>query len=210
MTKATDRRTAATRAALIECAEMLFAEHGVDGVSLRQIATASGSANTNVVAYHFGSKEALVEAVIHHRLPGFEQRRAELAAAAPEGDLVALCDALWRPFLEQVNAAGRHSYAGFLAGLMRSNQLAVRAAMSGNYPVTQALFDRIAATQPHVLARRLASRVSLLTMLIASALQLSDENALSATDAEAQFADTVAMAAAALAAPFLQPESPTS
>ncbi len=45
-----DPRRAATRAAITETAETLFAEHGIDGVSLRQIGTAVGSANTSGVA----------------------------------------------------------------------------------------------------------------------------------------------------------------
>ena len=55
-----DPRREATRVALIEAAESLIAEAGVEGTSTRQIGAAIGSHNTNVVAYHFGSKEALL------------------------------------------------------------------------------------------------------------------------------------------------------
>lgn len=201
MSKATDRRTAATRAALIESAETLFARHGVDGISLRQIATASGSANTNVVAYHFGSKQALVEAVIHHRLPAIEARRAELLAALPQETPAALCDVLWRPFLEQTDEEGRHTYAAFLAGLFRSNQLAVRAAMSGDFPVTQALLDRIGSALPKGSAELMIQRLAVVTLLVTGVLQVIDENRLGPLEADARFADAIAMSAAALCAP---------
>ena len=56
-----DPRREATARALIEAAESLFGQAGVDGVSTRQIGAAIGSANTNVVAYHFGAKDALIE-----------------------------------------------------------------------------------------------------------------------------------------------------
>ena len=44
----------------------LFAERGVDGVSMRQIAEAAGQKNHGAVGYHFGSKEALVRAIVVH------------------------------------------------------------------------------------------------------------------------------------------------
>jgi len=52
-----------TPAALIDAARELFARHGYDGASLRAI-TGRAGANLGAVTYHFGSKEALYEAVI--------------------------------------------------------------------------------------------------------------------------------------------------
>ena len=200
----TDKRTAATRLALIESAEHLFAQHGVEGISLRQIAADAGCANTNAVAYHFGSKEALVEAVLRHRVPGLEAQRGELLATLDQPSLLALCNVLWRPFLEQVDRAGRHSYAAFLAGLFRSGALPMRAAMSSDYPVTDAVLDGIAARLPPASAERMMERLPLVTLLIAGALKQIDEAARTTSDAEALFADAVAMTAAALAAPPIE------
>ena len=42
----------------------LFAERGVDGVTVREIAAASGQKNHAAVSYHFGSKEALIRELI--------------------------------------------------------------------------------------------------------------------------------------------------
>lgn len=47
-----------TKRALIEAAGELFAEHGLDGTSIRAIAE-KGSANIAAINYHFGSKENL-------------------------------------------------------------------------------------------------------------------------------------------------------
>ena len=44
----------------------LFAEHGVDAVSVRDITQAAGQRNHAAIGYHFGSKEELVRAVIVH------------------------------------------------------------------------------------------------------------------------------------------------
>jgi len=56
-----------TKTRLLDTAEHLFAENGYHGTSLRMITTAA-EANLAAVNYHFGSKEALIEAVIERRL----------------------------------------------------------------------------------------------------------------------------------------------
>lgn len=55
-----------TREAIVLAALALFAKHGIDGVSLRQIVTAAGQSNPSAVHYHFRSKEGLVDAVLDH------------------------------------------------------------------------------------------------------------------------------------------------
>ena len=50
-------------------AERLFALHGIDGVSLRQIAAEAGSANNSAVHYHFGSKTGLIAAIFRTGSP---------------------------------------------------------------------------------------------------------------------------------------------
>lgn len=64
-------RRSDTRRQLILAAERLFAERGIEGVSLREINLAANQRNTSAAHYHFGSKEALIDAI-------FEFRRAEM------------------------------------------------------------------------------------------------------------------------------------
>jgi hypothetical protein len=52
----TNAAGAVTRRRIIDVAERLFADRGIDGVPLKQIATAAGQANVNAIQYHFGSK----------------------------------------------------------------------------------------------------------------------------------------------------------
>ena len=52
-----------TRSRLVESAERLFAERGVGSVSIREVNRDAGQA-PSAVHYHFGSKEALLKAVL--------------------------------------------------------------------------------------------------------------------------------------------------
>jgi AcrR family transcriptional regulator len=72
-----------TRERLMAVAEKLFARDGYEAVSIRSINAAAG-ANPAAVHYHFGSKEALVLAILERRMDAMDQwrwaRRDELAA----------------------------------------------------------------------------------------------------------------------------------
>lgn len=69
-----------TRVLLMETAERLFAVHGVEGVTLREIQLEAGQSNSSVIAYHFGSKTGLVQALIRHRHVELDERRVEVLA----------------------------------------------------------------------------------------------------------------------------------
>lgn len=56
-----------TRTRILDAAEALFMAHGLEATTLRQI-TAVAKANLAAVNYHFGSKDALIEAVFRRRI----------------------------------------------------------------------------------------------------------------------------------------------
>jgi AcrR family transcriptional regulator len=58
-------------------ARRLFAKHGVDGVTLREIVKASGQKNHGSVSYYFGTKEALVRELILQGAIVIDSRRNE-------------------------------------------------------------------------------------------------------------------------------------
>jgi AcrR family transcriptional regulator len=60
------RAGADTRDKTLNAAERLFADHGYDGTSLRDISEASGL-HITLTSYHFGTKERLFEEVIRRR-----------------------------------------------------------------------------------------------------------------------------------------------
>jgi AcrR family transcriptional regulator len=56
-----------TRTRILDAAEELFMLHGFEGTSMRSL-TARAEVNLAAVNYHFGSKDALIEAVFRRRL----------------------------------------------------------------------------------------------------------------------------------------------
>ena len=60
------------REKLILSAISLYAQKGIDGVSLREIGVSSGAKNSGVMQYHFGSKlgllSAIMEKIVQHLL----------------------------------------------------------------------------------------------------------------------------------------------
>ena len=60
------------KARLVQVAMKLFAEHGFDGVSVRDIA-AAGSVSVGLINHHFQSKEGLREAVDQHFMAQFTE-----------------------------------------------------------------------------------------------------------------------------------------
>lgn len=107
-----------TKEALVTTAERLFALHGIDGVSLRQIAAAAGIGNNSAVRYHFGSKDGLMKAILLHRLPSLIQRRKLLALRMPPRELRAAVEAHLLPLIEQAEDESSY-YTMFLEQLMR-------------------------------------------------------------------------------------------
>ena len=75
-----------TRTRILDAAEELFMQHGFEGTSMRLL-TAKAGVNLAAVNYHFGSKDALIEAVFRRRLDPMNAARiatlekAELDAA---------------------------------------------------------------------------------------------------------------------------------
>ncbi len=63
-----------TRTRILDVGERLFVKHGYDGTSLRMI-TGEAQVNLAAVNYHFGGKEALMEAVLKRRLDWLNEQR---------------------------------------------------------------------------------------------------------------------------------------
>ncbi|HEX7132068.1 MAG TPA: helix-turn-helix domain-containing protein [Iamia sp.] len=121
--------TADTRDRLVAAASRLFAERGVDVVSLREIGREAEARNATALQYHFGDKPGLVRAVLapHHR--DVETARHALLDAAEDGgplDLPVLASALVRPLAGRLALAPE--YLQILADLVNRPRPAISTA----------------------------------------------------------------------------------
>jgi len=117
-----------TRQQLILAAEQLFAESGIDAVSLRQINVAAGQKNSSAAHYHFGSKDALILSIYQNRMKHVNERRLAaldiLEQTGEQADIRQLIVAIVNPIVEEIDAdmSGRN-YIRFMAQAIGHPQL---------------------------------------------------------------------------------------
>jgi AcrR family transcriptional regulator len=93
----------ATREKLLDAAARLFAERGVDNVSIAEIVREAGQRNASAVQYHFGNRNEVLRAVLARHVPEIAALRLELldlARAAPAEDVRSVAEAIVRPVTE--------------------------------------------------------------------------------------------------------------
>ncbi len=88
----------------MEAATSLFAEHGFDSVSLRDI-TGRAEANVASVKYHFGSKEALMDAVVEEMIGPVNAERLLRLGELSEPSVRDLLRAFHEPLLSRVKGS---------------------------------------------------------------------------------------------------------
>jgi AcrR family transcriptional regulator len=97
----------ATKGAILDAAERLFAAHGFRATSLRAI-TSEADANLGAVNYHFSSKDALILAVLRRRMQPMNAARLalldefETRSAGKPLTAEKILEALFRPPVELV------------------------------------------------------------------------------------------------------------
>ncbi len=170
---------------LILAGEQLFAENGINGASMREIATKAGQGNHAAVQYHFGSREGLVRAIFDFRMEQMEAKRgAMLERARAMGrlkDARTILDIILLPQLELHDADGNHSYASFLSQYLLQSRSPEFGDFSGSEPphLTEALRlmrERVDYLPPYVAQRRLIS-ISLMFLNILMRHHGTDEAA---------------------------------
>ncbi|WP_083195162.1 TetR/AcrR family transcriptional regulator [Pararhodobacter sp. CCB-MM2] len=127
--------------AILNAAELVFAENGFHGATTRAIAERA-QANAALIHYYFGSKEALYEAVIARRSGAInDERRARVAELHASGamTLETLLDALLRPTI----TLGRDASGGG-AAYARLLGHAAAGTDERSHRVTSSYYDAIA------------------------------------------------------------------
>ena len=194
----------ATRARLMAAGERLIGLHGIDGISLEDIARHAGQANKYAVQYHFGSRDGLIQAILDARISAVEARRQALMATMDPASAVSILAVFVGPLAEQVDADGDCAFARFLLQFATQFQPwpnivhPLRAAGQGS--VSLMLFKALCGAIPTVAPAVLGRRLMLLMHLPLRALLPADA-AMAETYAPTPLADVIAMMAAALAVP---------
>ncbi|WP_255341994.1 TetR/AcrR family transcriptional regulator [Hyphomonas sp. L-53-1-40] len=107
-------------------AQRLFANRGIDGVTVRDIAKAAGQKNPAAVGYHFGSKEALIRELIVDSAKVIDARRNEQLDALEEGggpaSISQIVDILIYPAVNLAAPGETDTYNRFLRMLTMSHR----------------------------------------------------------------------------------------
>ncbi|HEX7777168.1 MAG TPA: TetR family transcriptional regulator [Parvibaculum sp.] len=111
-----------TRTRLILAAEKLFGERGIHSVTLKEINVAAGQRNESALHYHFGSKAALVNAIMQHRVKVIDAHRiAAIEALLQQGrerELRPLLQASFQPMIELLGSEDGVRFVRFLAQVL--------------------------------------------------------------------------------------------
>jgi AcrR family transcriptional regulator len=149
-------RGARTRERLLDAAEGLWAERGVEAVSLREIRLAAGQRNNSALQFHFGDRDGLLQALVQRHLPPVEALREQLyvrlVAEGRQTDFAALVEVMVRPHAEYMRRGpSERAWAKILA------ELGARPGVS-----RQDMIERVPPTALHVgltLHEQLTSRI---------------------------------------------------
>lgn len=106
---------------ILDAAESLFAARGFDATTITAIIEAAGARNKSAVAYHFGSKSDLLQAVLARHTVRLDARRDalldELESDGPM-TLAGVVDAMVTPLVELLGDASGERYLQIQALLL--------------------------------------------------------------------------------------------
>lgn len=208
-----------TREHLLDVAERLYGDHGVDRVSLREIRLAAGQRNKSAIQFHFGDRDGLMRALADRHLP----RQAAIqnglydamVAAGQEDDPRSLVDVMLRPNAVYVGLGpSERAWIKIAAELAARPDLALRQVVD-NAPQSAlaaggALFEQLRAHLPRAVALERILAVSQATLHTcadrARFEDAADDARTSRLPLDAWTENLVDMACGALFAPARKPE----
>jgi AcrR family transcriptional regulator len=111
----------ATPGRILDAAEELFADNGIDATSLSAILERAGARNKSAIAYHFGSKFDVLQALIQRHWATIDVHRDRLlddieSSGAPS--LHGLVDAMVAPVAVKLDDASGRRYLQLQAALL--------------------------------------------------------------------------------------------
>jgi AcrR family transcriptional regulator len=191
-----------TRTRLIEAGARLFAERGIDNVSLREITRAGGARNTVALQHHFGDRDGLLHAIIELHRPGIEARRHEqldqCAAAAPR--VRRLAHALVLPLAHCLQDEGGRAFLQIFADLLNRPRPRIEPLQAGTSDDSMERWRRMVEPLMPAGATRVHRRFS--AVLYTGVELARHARAGSSSDVEVVVPATVDVVAAILRAPL--------
>ncbi|RAO76026.1 TetR/AcrR family transcriptional regulator [Dyella jiangningensis] len=162
-----------TKERILGAAEELFARHGFEGASLRQLTAAAG-VNLAAVNYHFGSKDRLIEEVFRRRLDQLNSRRMaalQKVAGEPDTTIEQVLAAFIVPALELSHDGNGSLFMRVLARAFAEHDDTLRKFLSDNYGHVMRQFTaEFARLLPHLSKEELYWRVDLVTGALTHAM----------------------------------------
>ncbi len=176
-----------TRNHLLDVAEQMFGERGVNGVSLREIRLASGARNTAAIQFHFGDREGLVHALTARHMPRIAELQQELYdAMVREGrdeDARSLVEVLVRPIADYLRLGeSERAWVKIMGDLGAAPELEAgdmaQIAPEPALLVSRRLYDRLATSvPPEVALERMVVLAQFAVHLCADRARLEDSPA---------------------------------
>ncbi|AOK29904.1 MULTISPECIES: TetR/AcrR family transcriptional regulator [Burkholderia] len=173
----TSRQSGGTKARILDAAEDLFIEHGYEAMSMRQI-TSRAAVNLAAVNYHFGSKEALIHAMLSRRLDQLNDERLLILDRFDEqlGANVTCEHILGAMFIPALHASrdpqrGGRALLRLIGRAYTDSSAFVRNFLTAHYaPVAGRFFDAFQRTLPNLPRAELGWRLHYAIGALAGAL----------------------------------------
>jgi AcrR family transcriptional regulator len=137
---------------LLDAAERLIGERGIDAVSLRAI-NAEADGNVAAAHYHYGSKEALVRAVLARRMSVLAEERFAMLTDLeqdPAPSARAVIEVFTLPLVRLTATVDGLAYVRFLAALDRGGERWSQLLDEGFRPQWERLGPVLARATPQV------------------------------------------------------------
>ena len=153
--KKTAKSSESSRDKLIHSAERLFAEHGFDGVSVRDIAN-DAKVNSALVGYYFRGKAGLLAEVYTRHCEPLKRERARLLAECSANDRTPALEEVLEAFIQPSLQAGQgseegRSFSRLRAILSAENSSLLEQLVAQNFDDTNRVFvDVLCKCLPHL------------------------------------------------------------
>lgn len=126
-----------TKSQIKAAAQLLFARHGVDAVTIQQIVAAAGQRNNAALHYHFGTKEELIRQLVVDGAAVLDARRQgmlrEIEARGGPADIREVLLVLVLPVIELGDDERWRGYVRFTSSLQASDRKTLRAALNNRW-----------------------------------------------------------------------------